>query len=96
MGPFEYVLQLQEEMAELIAGSVFRRVWIFELGSGTVIGRLEAADDRTLRVFFDCQFHFDFSAPFEALVPGFGGRPDEVRRFVPVGITERRGPRKTP
>jgi hypothetical protein len=88
MGPFDYVLQLQQEMAELIARSVFRRVWIFELASGTVIGYLEAADDRTLRVFFDWRFHFDFRAPFEALVPGFEGRRDEVRRFVPVGIIE--------
>jgi hypothetical protein len=86
LGPFEYVLQWQQELAELIARSVFWRVWIFELASGTVIGHLEAADDRTLRVIYDWRFHFDFRAPFEALVPGCGDRPDEVRVFVPVEI----------
>ncbi|MCX6638183.1 MAG: hypothetical protein NT090_24275 [Acidobacteria bacterium] len=84
LGPFDYVLQWQQKIAGLIAGSVFQRVWIFELGSRTVIGYLEAAYDGTLRVLFDWRFHFDFRAPFEALVPGCGDRPDEVRRFVPV------------
>jgi hypothetical protein len=86
MGPFDYLLQWQQELAELIARSVFRRVWVFELGSGTVIGYLEAVDDRTLRVVYDWLFHFDFRAPFEAQVPGFGDRPDEVGVFVPVEI----------
>jgi hypothetical protein len=83
-GPFDYLLQWQNELATLIAGSVFQRVWIFSLRSATLIGYLEAAHDGTLRAVFDWQFHFDIHAPFEALVPGGGEKPDEIQRFAPV------------
>lgn len=83
-GPFDYILHWQDELASLIAGSVFQKVWIYSLRSATLIGHLEAAHDGTLRALFDWQFHFDVSAPFEALVPGSGEKRDEIRRFAPV------------
>jgi hypothetical protein len=83
-GPFDYLLQWQDELAHLIGASVFQRVWIFHLPAATPIGYLEAAADGTLRAHFDWRFHFDFRAPFDALVPGGGEKPDEICRFVPV------------
>ena len=83
-GPFDYLIPWQDEIASLIACSVFERVWIFSLRSAILIGYLEASRYGTLRMVFDWQFHFDCCAPFEALVPGGGEKPDKIRRFVPV------------
>lgn len=93
-GPFDYLHEWRDELASLFAASVFRRVWIFSLRSATLIGYLEPAHDGTLRALFDWRFHFDFSAPFEALVPRLSGRPDEIKRFAPV-LTDGRGGRKS-
>jgi hypothetical protein len=87
-GPFYYIshlhYSLQRELADLIASSVFQRVWIFHLPTETVMGYLEVDRSGVLRHVFDWKLHFDFCSPFEALVPGCGERPDEVRSFVPV------------
>jgi len=86
-GPFDYLLQWPDELASLIAGSVFKRVWIFYLQSATLIGYLEVADNGMLRALFDWQFHFDCHVPFQALVPGDNGRPDNIQhlsRFLGV------------
>lgn len=85
-GPFDYLLQWQDELARLMNGSVFQRVWVFDLESAA-LGYLEAAPDRSLRAIFDWRFHFDHRAAFLALVPGGGQKPDEVRQFFPV-LTE--------
>jgi hypothetical protein len=58
-GPFDYLDQWQNDLATLIAGSVFQRVWIFYLQSATLIGYLESAPHGTLRAVFDWQFHLD-------------------------------------
>jgi hypothetical protein len=91
-GPFDYLLQWQDELAELISRSVFQRVWIFNLPCATLIGYLEAPSHRILRAIFDWQFHFDGSAPFEALVPGGGQTSDETSWFTPV-LTQARSPK---
>jgi len=83
-GPFDYLLQSPMEFAALIRQSVFKRVWVFYLPSATLIGYLEHSHDGTLRTVFDQRFHFDFRAPFRALVPGGGERPDEIKTFVPA------------
>jgi hypothetical protein len=54
---------------------------MFSLRAAMLIGYLETAHDGTLRVLFDWQFHFDLRAPFEALMPGGGERPDEIKRL---------------
>ena len=85
-GPFDHLLQLQNELASLIAKSVFQRVWIFYLQASIIMGYLHVRDG-ALQVLFDWQFHFDAGAPFEGLVPAVGERPDEIRQFVPVLTT---------
>ena len=74
----------QKELAKLIAESVFPKVWIFSLPLATLIGYLEAGSDESLRAIFDWHFHFDPTAPFEALVPGGADEPDAIKRFIPV------------
>jgi hypothetical protein len=49
--PIDYFLQRHQEWANLIAGSVFQRVWIFHLAKEFVIGYLEVAPDGTLAAF---------------------------------------------
>ena len=83
-GPFDYLIRMQDEISSLIAGSVFERVWLFNLRSAILIGYVETSHDRSLRMVFDWRFHFDCCASFEALVPGGGDKADEIRRFVPV------------
>jgi hypothetical protein len=92
-GPFDYLLQRPDELASLIAGSVFKRVWIFYLQSATLIGYLEVADNGMLRALSDWQFHFDCRAPFQALVPGDDGKPDSIQQFAPILRSVRRSTR---
>lgn len=90
-GPFEYLAQWHDELACLVQQSVFQKVWIFYLPTAAIIGYLEPADNGTLRTVFDWQFHFDLKASFDALVPGCGEKPDEIKRFVPVLTSTKAG-----
>jgi hypothetical protein len=49
--PLDYILQRHQEWAKLIAGSAFKKVWIFHLPLELVIGYLEVDPDGTLAAF---------------------------------------------
>jgi hypothetical protein len=81
--PFWYLRQWADELARLIGASSFQNVWLFSLQDQAVMGRLRLAQGN-LHMTFDHRFDFDPTAPFEALIPGAGDQPDEIRSFVPV------------
>jgi hypothetical protein len=85
-GPFDYLLQMPDELASLIARSSFQTVWIFYLPAMAVIGRLDVLDE-ILEARFDWSFHFDSTEPIE-LPPADGDF--ETRRFAPILVPARR------
>lgn len=88
-GPFNYLLKWQTELNALIAGSKFQRIWLFDLQIATVIGFLESGGGDSLAIY-DLNFNFDIDVSFQALVPGAGNKPDEIREFTAV-VTKLRG-----
>jgi hypothetical protein len=83
-GPFECMLEIETLLLPLLEKSSFEVIWFFNLPSAQVMGRVKTASSRQLSVVFDHEFHFNKSAPFDAVVVGADDDPGRIQRFEPV------------